>query len=586
MKDSLKTIWMTFTTYRWHISALIVFGIFSPLLEGIGVNAIVPLVSFFMGGGGTTGFINESVKLFFDLLHIPFTFRYLLGFIIVLFLLRAVSVIMFGYIRGWVNADFLSKESQSSMRSTLFSSWSFFLKQKFGTIHTSLIRDVQQTGALMGAIVQVIQSFSGCLMYLLVAISISPIITLYAVIGGALLLFVLRPFLYRIKKIGKETEGVEKQFSHFLSEHITGMKLIKASGSEKMAIDYGTSHIRVLRNLSIKQSLLNTVSTSFFQPAAILLVIILFLITYNTPEFNIISFSASLYLIQKIFVYLESGQNSIQSVGLLLPYARNLFILKRDLNTNRESSDGDKAFVFHKELTFKDVSFSYDGNKFVLNNINFSLRAGKAVGLIGPSGIGKTSIADLILRLFKPNTGSILLDNIPSESISLESWRQSIGYVPQDTFLINGTIEENIRFYNQKLKIEDIETAVKQANAHDFISKLPLGLKTNIGDRGVILSGGQKQRIALARALVTRPKILILDEATSALDHESEKMIQKTLIDLRGSTLVLVIAHKPSTIMWVDDLMVIGGGKIIEQGLPQELSKDENSYFSRMQKGE
>src|SRR3989344_7052304 len=136
MKDSIKTIWMTFATYRWHVTALAIFGILSPLLEGIGINAIVPLLSFFIGGGGTSGFINESVQSFFGLLNIPFSFRYLLGFVIILFILRTISVIIFGYIRGWVNADFLSKESQSSMKATLFSSWSFFLKQKFGTIHT------------------------------------------------------------------------------------------------------------------------------------------------------------------------------------------------------------------------------------------------------------------------------------------------------------------------------------------------------------------------------------------------------------------------------------------------------------------
>ena len=583
MSDNFKIIWTTFNRYRYHVAALVIFAVLSPLLEAIGVNAVVPLLSFFMGGGNATDFINQIVQSFFTLIHIPFTFRYLLGFILGLFVLRSISIIVFGYIRGWINADFLGKESEDIMRRTLLSSWSFSLRQKIGTMHNTLVRDVQQTGGLLGAIVQVIQSFSGFVMYLLVAINISPTMTFYAVVGGGLLMFVLRPFLKRTARLGRETAGVEKQFAQFLSEHIIGMKSIKAAGVELAAIANGASHIRLLRHLSIRQSFVSIVSTSFFQPTALVMVAILFLITYNTSEFNIVSFTASLYLIQKIFVYLESGQNSIQSVITYLPYARNIAVFKRNLDINRESVEGSEAFVFDKQLIFKDISFSYDKGRPILDNVNFSVNSGEIIGIIGPSGSGKTTVADLLLRLFKPDSGSIILDGVPSTSISLQKWRTNIGYVSQDVFLMNDTIEENIKFYNKELSKEDIVSATKQANIYEFITGLPNGFKTITGDRGVMLSGGQRQRIALARALASKPKLLILDEATSALDYESERLIHEVISKLHGFTTVLIIAHRPSTVAEANNIIVLNQGRVVEQGSPEKLLKNKDSYFFKMQ---
>lgn len=585
MTSTIKTLWGAFGRYRWHVTALVLFGILSALLEGIGINAVIPLMSFFMGGdGAATDFVTETIRGLFAFLRIPFSFRYLLGFILGLFILRAISVVVFGYIRGWISADFLGKESEDVMRRTLLSSWSFALKQKIGAMHNTLVRDIQCTSWLLGAVAQIVQSFSGFCMYLLVAVNISPIMTLYALGGGVVLVFLLRPFLRRTQSIGQQAAGVEKQFAQFLSEHIIGMKSVKAAGAERPAIASGNAHIRLLRSLSIQQSFVRTVSTSFFQPFSILLVVVLFMLTYHTPGFSIVSFAASLYLIQKIFTYLESGQNALQSISELVPYAQNVATFKRNLDLYRESAEGNAPFVFTKELAFNGVSFAYGESKPILDGVDFSIRAGETVGLVGPSGAGKTSIADLLLRLFKPSAGSVLLDGMPSESIALSIWRKHIGYVSQDVFLLNDTIEENIRFYNPALTTEDIKSAAKQANIYDFVMKLPEGFTTTTGDRGVMLSGGQRQRVALARALAGKPALLILDEATSALDHESEKLIHESIRALHGKVTVLIIAHRPSTVAEADTILVLGHGRILERGTPQELLQKHNSYFSKMQR--
>lgn len=574
-----------FGKYRWHVAVLVMLGILSALLEGIGINAVIPLISFFSGGSTETDFITKTIQGLFAFLHLPFSFRFLLGFILGLFMLRAVSMVAFGYIRGWISADFLGKESEDVLRRTLLASWPFLLQQKIGTMHNTLVRDTQSTGALLGIVAQIVQSFSGLLMYLLVAINISATITLYTLGGGALILFVVRPLLRRARHIGEKAATTEKLFAQFLSEHIIGMKSIKAAGAERIALTDGFAHIHLLRALSIRQTFVQSFSSSLFQPAGIILIVILFSLTYNTPGFSIISFGAALYLIQKIFTYLESGQNALLSMSQMLPYAQNVAVFKENLSKHHEQIvQGKKAFVFNDSLAFEQVSFSYTRSQAVLADVSFALAQGETIGLIGPSGAGKTSVADIILRLFRPTKGSLLLDGVSADEIGMEEWRQRVGYVAQDVFLFNGTIEDNIRFYRSELSQKDIMEAAKQANIYEFIMKLPEGFGTMTGDRGVMLSGGQRQRIALARALVGKPALLILDEATSALDSESEKLIQESIRALHGSVTVFVIAHRLSTVERADRLFVLDHGKIVEQGTPQELLARPDSYFARHHK--
>ena len=207
---------------------------------------------------------------------------------------------------------------------------------------------------------------------------------------------------------------------------------------------------------------------------------------------------------------------------------------------------------------------------------------GETAGIVGPSGSGKTTIADLIIRLFPVSSGRILLDGDNIENFTLESWRKNIGYVSQDVFLKDGTIEENIRFYDFSVADKDIENGARSANIYDFIRSLPDGFKTQVGDRGMALSTGQRQRIALARVLSRHPQILILDEATSSLDNESESLIKESIEKLRGAITIIIIAHRLTTVMGVDHLIALKDGQVVEEGDPKALLEDQNSYFHKV----
>ena len=232
----------------------------------------------------------------------------------------------------------------------------------------------------------------------------------------------------------------------------------------------------------------------------------------------------------------------------------------------------------HGDIVFENVSFSYDGNEKVLQNINITIPAGQTVALVGPSGGGKTTLCHLIPRFYEVMEGQIKIDGRNIRDYTLKSLRSNIGLVQQDIFLFAGTIRENIRYGRIDATDEEIEEAAKKANIHDFIMGLPDGYDTQVGERGLRLSGGQKQRISIARVFLKNPPILLLDEATSALDNETEIKIQQALEELSQGRTTLVIAHRLSTIKNADRILVLTEDGIVEEGTHEELMEKDGVY--------
>jgi len=239
-------------------------------------------------------------------------------------------------------------------------------------------------------------------------------------------------------------------------------------------------------------------------------------------------------------------------------------------------------------VEYDDVTFSYDGDEVVLDGIDFEAEPGETVGLVGPTGAGKTTIVKLLLRLYDVDEGAVTVDNHDVRDVTLASLRGSMGYVGQDNFLFDGTIEENVRYGQFDASHEDVVEACKLAEAHEFIQNMPEGYDTDIGERGVKLSGGQRQRVAVARTILQRPQILVFDEATSAVDTETEMLIQRSIDELAANRTTFVIAHRLSTVRDADTILVIDDGEIVERGTHDELLGDDGLYANlwRVQAGE
>ncbi len=295
---------------------------------------------------------------------------------------------------------------------------------------------------------------------------------------------------------------------------------------------------------------------------------------------------ATLFVYVLVFFRLRPVLKSFSD--LRLKWARivpRLEIIGKLFSIRDDDSGGQNKAISHFSnlIEFRQVSFDYPGTqKSVLRNLSFSISKGDVTAIVGPSGSGKSTIINLLMALYGPKSGEIYVDGVDLCALSISDWRRLIGIVDQDVFLLNTTVAENIKFARDDASQLDVVAAAKKAHAHEFIEELEEGYETNAGDRSVKLSGGQKQRITLARALLRKPSILILDEATSALDTDSEKLIQETLREMRGEITTIIIAHRLSTVMNADKLLVIQDGEIVEQGSPTQLIKQEAGYFSRL----
>ncbi len=574
-----------FGKYKKQILILILLGFAGAFLEGIGVNAIIPLFSFVIGDTqNNSDMISQVIEQFFGFIKIDFNVNYLLIFIIIMFVLRSFIKVYLDYVRIKITAEYENETRNFIFQKILKSDWPHLIKQKLGYLENIMLIDVPYSALILREISTIIMLATSLIVYLLVAFNINLIITLLTLALGLIIFLVLKPLNYKTKVLSTDSAKQNKNITHHITENILGIKTVKSMWVSSGVEEKGKYFFDKLYNIKIKIFVIKSIISSFIQPIGLIFVCLVFAFTYKSSSFNLASLAAIIYLIQKIFTYIQQLQQSLNIMNEKLPYLKSSLDYQEQAIKNEEENYGNKKFVFNDELRFNNVNFKYsenDNERKVLNDISFTVKKGEMVGMIGPSGVGKTTLVDLILRLLKPDSGSITLDGEDISKIDLKSWRKNIGYISQDMFLMNDTIANNIKFYDNSITDDNLIKAAKMANIYEFIENLPDKFETNIGERGVRLSAGQRQRVVIARILAHGPEILILDEATSALDNQSEIKIQKVLDNLKGNITVLAIAHRLTTVEGSDKLLIVENGCISEQGLPQELLKNRESYFSK-----
>ena len=573
-----------FGTYTWQILTLTGLGLVSGIMEGIGVNAIIPLFSLLstdMPPGAD--FISKGIQALFAALHINFTVTSLLLFIAVLFIGKAAALLYANYLNAKISYQYEYDLRSEVFEETLHTTWPYLLTQKVGHLEKVLMDHVSNAANALLLVSTSILTLTSLCMYVIVALNISLEITLLTLSTGAFLFLVFKPLLYRTRMASHRLANIGKQVAHHINETNIGAKIIKSLRAEESVLARGKKYFEELMRARVLLALVNGFTNVLYQPISIIFVLIVFAFARNTPGFSFASFAVILYLIQKIFSYVQSVQGKLNSISEYAPYIRSVIDYKEQAAKHHEKDDGEKSFNLNVSLDFKNVSFAYDEKNIkILKDLSFSMQKGHMVGLIGPSGAGKTTIVDLLLRLLVPSKGAITLDGEPIERIAMKSWRENVGYVSQDIFLLNDTIQNNITFHLPRVNQKDVEEAARQANIHEYIMSLRDGYETQVGERGVMLSVGQRQRVVLARALLRKPKILILDEATSALDNESEALVQQSIDSLKGNISIIMIAHRLSTLKNCDWLLVLDEGKIIEEGTPVRLLGKKSSYFYKV----
>ncbi len=493
--------------------------------------------------------------------------------------LSYVGLVAAGYLKARVRAQM----TEQVFRRIMSLSFAYASGYKVGDL-TQYVQDAQ--GAVNIELEQWNKLFVNTFViisYVAVLVAISPLLSVVAVILGLGLVLAQRYLIPRIKQTSREVTQATVNIIKQIVESLQGLRLIHSFGRQRQAIGQVHQLTGQLVPLIETQERLTKVSQPLNQFLTITTVGLLLIL-----GFLVLSDGEAL-LIPALFTFIAAlNRLSVQLgafAGILNTLANNsgrIDRLSEILTTEDKEWErfGGKVFEgLTKQIQYENVTLRYFSDQApALRNLNFVMQKGSVTALVGGSGAGKSSIADLLTGLYDPTEGKITVDGIELRDYSLESWRKLMGVVSQDTFIFNQPIIENIRYGKPEATENEVIEAAKDAQAHEFIMALPQGYQTVVGERGYRLSGGQRQRIALARAILKQPEVLILDEATSALDSQSERLVQQALAMFQRDRTVLVVAHRLSTITGADQILVLEQGEIMERGTHQELLNQGERY--------
>jgi ABC-type multidrug transport system fused ATPase/permease subunit len=391
-----------------------------------------------------------------------------------------------------------------------------------------------------------------------------------------------------IRKLSKQAQDATATSNTIIEENMMGITNVKTFTNEAFVMAKYRKTIEDIRKLNVKSGNWRGVFVSFIIMClfgAIVFIIWQGLHMTMGPDATLDDGDFFSFVMFTVFMGASIGSlpDLYASIQKAIGATEHLMSIIQE-ETENELYEGKEKPAISGSVSFKNVSFNYPErpDMTVLKDLSFDVKKGEKIALVGSSGAGKSTVASIIQRFYKPNSGEYTIDGVKVDDISLEYLRSIMALVPQEVILFSGTIKENILFGKTDATDEEVEEAAKKANAFDFISSFPEGFNTEVGDRGIQLSGGQKQRIAIARAILKDPIILILDEATSALDTESEKLVQDALDRLMENRTSFIIAHRLSTIRKADNILVLDKGQVVEQGTHDELMQIDNGVYANL----
>ncbi|MDI9549410.1 MAG: ABC transporter ATP-binding protein, partial [Chloroflexota bacterium] len=575
--------------YRYFLLLAILCNLGAALFEGTTIGVLTLAAESALGTaqgapGGVSAYAIGFMQPWLDRFGAAAFFFALLALAALMQIVR--SLLEFGgqvsmaYMRSWLEGDTKRRlfERFVTMR------YAQAAARRTGDL-ISYIQHVANAGFAVTNVSLLLNHLSIIAGYVLLLLWLSWRMTLVTALALALISVALGALRSRIKRVSRRFLTVSVAFNERVVEYLQGLRLLHTFGRET----YAMRSLDAMLNDSIRAQRQGTIWSASVLPimqiVTVVGVVALLAAGYLMAQQNsaislarLITFTFVLY---RMLPRILNANAAFANLNNDLPFVERIALALKPDDDAEAMPSGAPFSGLQTAIEFEDVSLAYDplaGN--AVQDLSFTLRHGAMTAFVGPSGAGKSTVVNLLLRLYEPTGGRILVDGIALDSLDAASWRERIGVVDQDPFLLNDTVAENIRFGKLDASPEEIVAAAKIANAHEFIVALPHGYDSTVGDRGVSLSGGQRQRIAIARAVVRNPDILIFDEATSALDSLSERRIQEALEQLRGERCVVVIAHRLSTVVNADCIVVLSDGRVRETGAHHELLAKGGIYAS------
>jgi ATP-binding cassette subfamily C protein len=545
---------MTFVRiYPFQTVAMLIALLLAGLAEGVGLSALIPLLSIAIGsqagavqgaskgGSGLEQMVTEALSA----LGLDPTIGVLLLVIIFSISLKSGLVLVAKKRVGYTVAQVATDLRLELLRTLRTARWEYFLRKPIGALANSLAVEARRSanaylrGATMAAFV------IEALVYTIVAMFVSWQATLASIAIGSVIAFMVRRLVRKARRAGIRQTRLNKALLAHMTDTLQSIKPLKAMAREYQADSVLIKKTTHLNKAFQKQVLSREYLRAIQEPLFTIFLagtIYVVLIHWRLPLATVM---VLIFLLSKMVKRMAKIQQEYQEMVILESAYWSLQGIIREAKQEAETALGDQLPLLKNSIRLEGVSFAYDDLP-VLREASLTFPAGLFTAIVGPSGVGKTTIVDLVTALLRPQQGEIWIDDLPLAKVDLKRWRRMIGYVPQETLLLHDTILNNVTLGDPELNEDDAEYALRAAGAWEFVTAIEQGVNSTVGERGLMLSGGQRQRIAIARALVHRPKLLILDEPTSALDRDNEVAICETLRQLRGEITILAISHQPS----------------------------------------
>ena len=561
--------------HRLRIAIAIAVMLLATIAETFGIAAILPaLILASDSSGSNAGGISEKINKFFDHLgwHPPLV---LLLSIVVAGIGAKGALGLLGQqliARGvtQVAADFRRDLIQALMASR----WNYMIVQPAGAIANAISAEAIRASGLFSSTVMLIVAVLSTIPFVLLALSLSWQFTLICAGVCLFLISILYWTVLQTRRHSRELTRSSRALVTRLVDSIVSLKPLKAMALQDRIWPFLETEVNKLAIAERRQRFSKSLQTAIQEPTVAVIICVGMYVAFVRLHLGVAEIGFMLVLFQRLITRLMAVQNQLQ----LLAVSETAFLhltseiaaasLAAEVPPSAASTPEPRHDVrLRKRIEVHCVSLSYPQRE-VFRDLNLSLTAGKMIAIVGPSGAGKTTLADLITGMQWPQSGSILIDGIPLGQIDIQTWRQHIGYVPQELQLLNDTILANLTLMDEKIEKSAVTKALERAGATDFVNALPLGLDTLVGERGAVLSGGQRQRLAIARALVRSPDLLILDESTTALDPRTEYEICQSLRNMAGEITILAISHQSAIADIADVVIRVEDGKatVLEAG--------------------
>jgi subfamily B ATP-binding cassette protein MsbA len=569
----------------------IVFGTFNvvllmPMLRVLfkmddAMKQIPPMPAFSF----TTDYVTQVFQHYFIIINQGRGPYGALVFVCALLLVTNILANLFRYLER-VMATKLRVDLVRNLRMDIFNKVTllhigYFNSQRKGDLISRFTNDLQEVeSGIMNSLKAVLKEPLTIVAYFIVLFKISPSLTLFTLLVLPVTGGILAEIIRRLKRQAKESQESIGRIVNLLDETFSGMRVIKAFNARNFVIDKMQDEGALYRKVNKSMAYKNELSGPVSEILGILIMSGIIIFGGNLVLGNQLSPDAFLIFLAIFALMIQPAKNFSNGITSLQKgtiSGERIFSVIDTTPLIQNKQDAIILKQFERNIEFKNVSFAYDSDN-VLTDISLTVQKGKTIALVGTSGGGKSTLADLVPRFYDPTSGEVSIDGISLRDYDIESLRKQMGVVTQESILFNDSIFNNIAFGMPGINEDAVIAAAKIANAHDFIMQTEKGYQTLIGERGSKLSGGQRQRLSIARAVLKNPPILILDEATSALDSESEKAVQEALFNLMKNRTSIVIAHRLSTIQHADEIIVIQNGQIVERGTHDVLNQQDGLY--------